>query len=366
VSKETAFHPRLAALTDEWMDLFGYHAPTVVTDTAEEYAAVRETAGLMDFTMLRKVDLDGPGALDLVNSIVGRDVSKLEPGRIAYGPLVDDDGKMVDDCTVMLRAPGHVRFCGANDRDFEIFSAAADGTGVEVREFTDAMPHLCLQGPKSREILQTVADRDLSGATFPYYTFREDVSIAGIPIFMTRLGYTAELGYELWVDRGRALELWDALVEAGAPFGMKLIGMTALDLFRIEGGFIIGGVEYDPSVSPYECGLGWAVSFDKPTVRGRAGLERDRNGTTLRLTSVVLDSGGDDATGAPLSVGGFVTQAVVSPFLGGKTLGLAKVPKELAQAVGTRLTARLGDDDVAGEIVQHPVYDKERVRAKSS
>jgi aminomethyltransferase len=366
VSKETAFHPRLAALTDEWMDLFGYHAPTVVTDTAEEYAAVRETAGLMDFTMLRKVDLDGPGALDLVNSIVGRDVSKLEPGRIAYGPLVDDDGKMVDDCTVMLRAPGHVRFCGANDRDFEIFSAAADGTGVEVREFTDAMPHLCLQGPKSREILQTVADRDLSGATFPYYTFREDVSIAGIPIFMTRLGYTAELGYELWVDRGRALELWDALVEAGAPFGMKLIGMTALDLFRIEGGFIIGGVEYDPSVSPYECGLGWAVSFDKPTVRGRAGLERDRNGTTLRLTSVVLDSGGDDATGAPLSVGGFVTQAVVSPFLGGKTLGLAKVPKELAQAVGTRLTARIGDDDVAGEIVQHPVYDKERVRAKSS
>jgi aminomethyltransferase len=366
VSKETAFHPRLAALTDEWMDLFGYHAPTVVTDTAEEYAAVRETAGLMDFTMLRKVDLDGPGALDLVNSIVGRDVSKLEPGRIAYGPLVDDDGKMVDDCTVMLRAPGHVRFCGANDRDFEIFSAAADGTGVEVREFTDAMPHLCLQGPKSREILQTVADRDLSGATFPYYTFREDVSIAGIPIFMTRLGYTAELGYELWVDRGRALELWDALVEAGAPFGMKLIGMTALDLFRIEGGFIIGGVEYDPSVSPYECGLGWAVSFDKPTVRGRAGLERDRNGTTLRLTSVVLDSGGDDATGAPLSVGGFVTQAVVSPFLGGKTLGLAKVPKELAQAVGTRLTARIGDADVAGEIVQHPVYEKERVRAKSS
>jgi aminomethyltransferase len=366
VSKETAFHPRLAALTDEWMDLFGYYAPTVVTDTAEEYAAVRETAGLMDFTMLRKVDLDGPGALDLVNSIVGRDVSKLEHGRIAYGPLVDEDGKMVDDCTVMLRAPGHVRFCGANDRDFEIFSAAADGTGVEVREFTDAMPHLCLQGPRSREILQTVADRDLAGATFPYYRFREDVSIAGIPIFMTRLGYTAELGYELWVDRGRALELWDALVEAGAPFGMKLIGMTALDLFRIEGGFIIGGVEYDPSVSPYECGLGWAVSFDKPTVRGRAGLERDRNGTTLRLTSVVLDSGGDDATGAPLSVGGFVTQAVVSPFLGGRTLGLAKVPKELAQAVGTRLTARIGDDDVAGEIVQHPVYDKERVRAKSS
>jgi aminomethyltransferase len=370
MSKETAFHPRLAALTDQWMDLFGYFAPTVVTETEAEYRAVRETAGLMDFTMLRKVDLEGPGALELVNSVVARDVSKLRQGRIAYGPLVDEDGKMVDDCTVMLRAPDRIRFCGANDRDYETFSATAAGTGIEVRECTDAMPHLCLQGPKSREILQTVADRDLSAAEFPYYTFREDVSIAGIPVFMTRLGYTAELGYELWVDRDRALELWDAMIEAGTPAGMRVIGMTALDLFRIEGGFIIGGVEYDPAVSPFECGLGWAVAFDKEPLRGRAGLERDRDETTLRLTSVVLDGGGDDASGARLSVDGsevgFVTQAVVSPFLGGKTLGLAKVQRPLASSPGTRVTARVGTDDVSGEIVQHPVYEKERKRAKLS
>ena len=370
MSKETAFHPRLAALTDEWMDLFGYLAPSVVTDTAEEYRAVRETAGLMDFTMLRKVDIDGPGALELVNSVVGRDVSSLGQGRIAYGPLVDEDGKMVDDCTVMLRSPEHIRFCGANDRDYEIFSTAAAGSGIEVREHTDATPHLCLQGPKSREILQPLADQDLSADAFPYYTFREDVSIAGVPVFMTRLGYTAELGYELWVERDRALDLFDALVEAGAPAGMKLIGMTALDLFRIEGGFIIGGIEYDPSVSPFECGLGWAVGFEKEPLRGRAGLERDREGTTLRLTSVVLEDGGDEASGATLSVDGsevgFVTQAVVSPYLGGQTLGLAKVRRELAQAQGTRVTARVGDEDVAGEIAQHPVYEKDRARAKLS
>jgi aminomethyltransferase len=365
-SKETAFHPRLSALTDQWMDLFGYFAPSVVTSVDDEYRAVRETAGLMDFTMLRKVDLDGPGALELVNSVVGRDVSQLRQGRIAYGPLVDEDGKMVDDCTVMPRGDGRVRFCGANDRDFEIFSAKAEGTGIEVRELTDAMPHLCLQGPRSRQILQPLTDQDLSNAAFPYYTFREDVSIAGVPIFMTRLGYTAELGYELWVGRDRALELWDALLEAGEPQGMKVIGMTALDLFRIEGGFIIGGVEYDASVSPYECGLGWAVSFDKAEVRGREGLERDRDGTTLRLASVVLDSGGDDASGAPLSVGGFITQAVVSPYLDGKTLGLAKVPADIARAPGTKLTATIGGEEVAGEIAPHPVYDKERRRAKES
>ena len=93
MSKETAFYPRLQALTDQWMDLFGYLAPLVVTDTLEEYRAVRESAGLMDFTMLRKVDIDGPGALELVNTVVTRDVSQLTPGKIAYGALADEDGK---------------------------------------------------------------------------------------------------------------------------------------------------------------------------------------------------------------------------------------------------------------------------------
>ena len=300
MSKETAFYGKLAEMTDQWMDLFGYHAPLVVTDTLEEYRACREAAALMDFSMLRKVTLDGPGALELVNTIVTRDVSKLTHGQIAYGALCDERGKMVDDCTTMMRSPDSVRFCGANDRDYEIFSAKAAPLGIDVREVTDAIPHLCLQGPKSREILQGLTASDLSNAAFPYYTFREDVEIAGIPVFMTRLGYTAELGYELWVERDRCLELWDALLGAGTPVGMAVIGMVALDLFRIEGGFIIGGIEYDPTVSPYECGLGWSVDLDKGEFQGRDGVARDRDATTLRLTSVVLEAGGDEASGAPL------------------------------------------------------------------
>ncbi len=369
MSKETAFYPRLQEMTDEWMDLFGYWAPTVVTDTQEEYRAVRESAGLMDFTMLRKVDIDGSGALELVDSIVTRDVSKLTPGRIAYGALTDDDGKMVDDCTTMMRAADRVRFCGANDRDYEIFSAAAEGSDIQVREHTDATPHLCLQGPASREILQGLTSSDLSNAAFPYYTFREDVEIAGIPVYMTRLGYTAELGYELWVDRDRAFELWDALLTAGEPAGMRIIGMVALDLFRIEGGFIIGGVEYDATVSPYECGLGWSVELDKGEFQGREALARDQDATQLRLTSVVLESGGDEASGAPLWVDdeevGLVTQSVVSPYLGGRTLGLAKIRKDLKQP-GQNVVAQVGAEQVPGELVTHPVYDKERKRAKES
>jgi aminomethyltransferase len=367
-TKETAFYPRLKELTEEWMDLFGYWAPTVVTHTQEEYRAVRETAGLMDFTMLRKVDIEGEAAQDFVNAIVTRDVSELTQGRIAYGALTDEDGKMIDDCTTMLRAPERIRFCGANDSDYELFSEKAPD-GITVREFTDDMPHLCVQGPASRKILQEIADQDLSNGAFPYYTFREDVRIAGIPVFMTRLGYTAELGYELWVDRNRALELWDALLATGEPHGLKPIGMVALDLFRIEGGFIIGGIEYDPAVSPYECGLGWSVDLDKGEFQGRDALARDKEETKLRLTSVVLERGGDEASGGAIGVDGegvgFVTQAVESPYLGGKTLGLAKIRKDLNKP-GQRIAVQIGEDEVAGEVVEHPVYDKERKRAKES
>ncbi len=370
MSKETAFHPRLAAMTDQWMDLFGYLAPSTVTDTLEEYRAVRDTAGLMDFSMLRKVDLTGPGALALLNSLVTRDLTKVQTGHIAYGALTDEDGKMVDDCTASVFGPDRVRFCGANDRDFEIFSAAAEGSGVEVVHFTDEMPHLCVQGPRAREILQPLADTELSNHAFPYYTFREEVRIAGIPVFMTRLGYTAELGYELWVAEPQALDLFDVLVAAGEPAGMRVIGMNALDLFRIEGGFIIGGIEYDPSVSPYECGLGWAVDLEKGEFQGREALRRDKAETNVRLGSVVLSGGGADASGAPLQVEGgeevgYVTQAIESPFLDGATLGLAKLRRP-HNAAGTKVAATVGGAEVTGEVVSHPVYEPKRQRAKET
>jgi glycine cleavage system aminomethyltransferase T len=149
---------------------------------------------------------------------------------------------------------------------------------------------------------------------------------------------------------------------------MKAIGMAALDLFRIEGGFIIGGIEYDPTVSPYECGLGWSVDLDKGEFQGREALARAREETELRLTSVTLESGGEGASGAPLFVGGeevgLVTQAIESPYLDGKTLGLAKIRQDLREP-GTRVEAKVDGSTVAGEVVRHPVYDAERSRVRS-
>lgn len=370
MSKLTVFHPRLAALTDRWMELFGYAAPAVVSDTLSEYRACRTAAALMDFSMLRKIDLNGPGAQSLVGSVVCRDVAALPTGAIAYGALADDTGAMVDDCIVMVRSPERIRFCGASDEDVRIFQAAAEGTQVTVSERTEQLAHLCLQGPASREILQGMTGADLSNLAFPYYSFRDGVELAGIPVFMTRLGYTAELGYELWVKRPAALELWDALVAAGTPAGMRVLGMDALDLLRIEGGFIVGGVEYGGgrSVSPFECGLGWSVSFDKGEFRGRSALLAGRDGITRRLVSVTLTSGGAEASGAALAtpdgaLAGLITQAIVSPHLNGATLGLAQVERGSATP-GTALVATVGGRTIEAEVVPHPVYDPQRRRAK--
>ena len=366
-SKETLFYSRLKPMTDQWMDLFGYWAPLLVTDPLDEYRAVRERAGVMDFGMLRKYDIDGPGALEAVNGVVARDLSKLRIGQIAYGPLCNDQGKMVDDCTVGVRAPEHIRACGANDKDKGFFERAAAGTPITVREFTDEVGHLCVQGPLSREWLQSLTDADLSRAAFPYYTFLEEATIAGIRVFMTRLGYTAELGYELWAPGERALELWDRLLEALVPRGLRVVGMAALDLLRIEGGFIIGGIEYDEAVSPYECGLGWAVDLDKGAFQGRAALTRDRVEAPMRLMSVTLDSGGEAATNAPILLDGSrigsVTQAIRSPLLGGATLGLAKVEQAHARP-GTRISATVEAREVAGRLGRQKVYDPERRRVR--
>lgn len=368
MSKETAFYARLSALTNEWMDLFGYLAPRVVTETGAEYRAVREHAGLMDFSMLRKVDLDGAGALDLVNGVVSRDVSTLPPGRIAYSALTDDRGKMVDDCTISVLDPSHVRFCGASDQDYAYFAARASGTAVTVRERTDEVQHLCVQGPRSREILQPLLDRDISATALPYYHFLSEVRCAGIPAFLTRLGYTAELGYELWVGAEDAVALFDAIVAAGRPAGLEVIGMDALDLLRIEGGFIIGGVEYDAETSPYECGLGWTVELAKPDFQGRDALADGAEAAPYRLCSVVLTDGGPAASGAILTAEegvsvGLVTQAIASPYLGGRTLGLAKLRRPYHR-VGTVLHAHVEGSEVAVEVVRHPVYDPERRRAR--
>ena len=362
------FAPRYFDRVEEFMDVYGYAAPVWVSDPESEYNAVRGAAGAIDFSMLYKFDLTGPGALELVDSVVTRDVASLAPDRIAYGAIVDSSGRMVDDCTVSILASEIVRVVGGNPADGAVLTAAADGTEVEVKARREELAHLCVQGPRSREILAALTDEGVSNEAFPYYTHR-DITVAGIAAHVNRMGFTAELGYELFVPRERALELWDAVFEAGEPLGLMPFGGAALMMLRIEAGMVMGdGLEYDSTVSPFECGLGWAVDFGKQNLRAREALTDLRESAPTRLVSLVMERGGDAATGARLSHRGVdvghITMSVLSPLLGGRTLGLARVATPQG-ITGTRLIATVGDEEIEAEVVPTPVFDPERTHVRS-
>jgi len=246
----------------------------------------------------------------------------------------------------------------------------AEENGLVAVERRDHLAHLNVQGPRSREILSGLTSEDVTNEGFPYYTFREPMTVAGIEdVFVTRMGFTAELGYELFVPVERAVDMYDALMEAGEPWGLRPVGVAAIMMIRIEAGMVMGdGLEYDRTVSPWECGLGWAVDLDKGDFRGKDAVIRLKDERPARLVSVVLEGGGDAATGAPLSADGDevgrITMAVSSPYLEGRTLGLAKVHRNAASP-GTRVSARIDGEDVPGELASTPVYDPERKRVKS-
>jgi len=365
--KPTPFSPRFADEVSEWVDGFGYAAPLAVSTSEAEYKAVREAVGALDFSMLYKVDVEGKGALELVNSLVTRDLRSLAPGRVAYGAVVDEDGMMVDDVTSIVFSPEFVRVTGGTARLEELLRELG-GVGIRVSQRREEIGHLCLQGPRSREVLAAVTDDDLSNEAFPYYTYKPRVELAGVPVHLNRLGFTAELGYEIWVDVEHALGVWDALFAVGEPVGLIPVGAIAVMMLRIEAGLIMGdGLEYDSTVSPFECGLGWTIDFEKGPFQGREALLALKESAPTQLVTIRLPTGGDTASGAPLELAGKrvgqVTMSMPSPYTG-DTLGLARVTREHA-VVGTRPVAVIDDGSIEGEIVRMPVYDPDRIRVRS-
>ena len=370
--EDTPFVPRLRELgATEWIEAVGRKSPAFVTSPEEEYSAVREACGAMDLSFIHKTDVRGPNALDIANAVVARDLKRLPEGRIAYTVVVDERGMMIDDVTVYVFSPDYVRICGGTTTVPELLEQRATGTETEVvLGLRDTIAHLCVQGPRSRELLEPLTPADVSNEAFPYYTFRPQLEVAGIPTHVNRMGYTAELGYELWVPAERALELWDAIFETGGPLGIKAVGSTAIMMIRIEAGLMIGdGIDYDDTVSPWECCLGWSVDLDKEDdFIGRDALGPLRDSAPQRTVTVRLDDGGPEAFFAPLERNGSsigrVNMSMPSPLLG-STLGLARVRREEA-VVGNQVTAKLDDGRVvAGEILDTPVYDPERTRVRS-
>lgn len=296
---ETPFHPRTAELNQarRWRKWSGFFiADSYFPAHDLEYHAIRFSAALFDVTPMCKYRVSGPDAARLVNRVITRRVDRIKPMRAIYTPWCDHDGRVLDDGTVALLADGSY-FWTAAEPQHGWLDAASEGLNVTIEDLTERLCALSLQGPCSRDVLSSAVGRDMSD--LPFFG-RADVTIGGVPVSISRTGYSGDLGYELWIPFEQALPVWDALIKAGENYTLRVAGMEALDVARLEAGLIMAGVDYHsgrtarhPSlaVSPYEIGMDRLVDLDKPAFIGKRALmdEVAAGGPANRLVGLELD-----------------------------------------------------------------------------
>jgi aminomethyltransferase len=397
VSIGTAFHPRTASLNRkmQWREWSGYFAASLYADAVDiEYNAIREAAALIDVTPLFKYLVTGPDSMRLIDRVITRDATKLQVGQVFYTCWCDENGKVVDDGTVSRLDETTYRWTAA-DPSLRWFRMNASGLDVQIEEISERLAALALQGPLAREVLEAATEEEL--ADLKYFR-RRGSRIQGMPVDVTRTGYTGDLGYELWVDADRAVDLWDAVMETGAPYGIRPAGMLALDVVRVEAGLILLDVDYtssrhamipEQSYSPFELGiLGHLTRFDKADYVGKVALEEEQaaSGPARRLVGLEVGWAGIEELYAsqdlppvlsahtsreavPVYSGrrqvGKATSNAWSPILK-KAIALALVSKEFAED-GTDLfvewTVEARRGRVPARVVPLPFFDPPRKRA---
>lgn len=296
--RTTPFHPRTSELCTSfaWKEWAGYAAVCHYTPHSEaEVFAVRSTAGLLDVTPLFKYDVRGPDAGAFLAHVWTRDIRTIGVGRVVYSAMCDEHGWMLDDGTVARLGPDHFR-CTSSEPWLGWFLQHARGFDVQIEETTDSICGLALQGPRARAILKGITEFDMDRMRF----FRvRKTTVGGVPAWVQRTGYTGDLGYEVFCTNEHALQLYDAIREAGVPHGMSPMGLDALDVARIEAGFVLQGVDYITAKSclidglkstPDDAGLGWTVDLDREPFVGSAAIAAERErGSAWDLVGLEID-----------------------------------------------------------------------------
>lgn len=293
----TPFYSRLQKLDtlNTWHEWKGYSSADALYCAETEYFAIRNATGVFDLTPMTKYRITGPDALDYLDRLVTRDMRKIKPGRVAYAVWCNDQGQVIDDGTIFHLREGEYRLC-SQERHFAWLTAAAIGFDVSIVVETAEIAALAVQGPTSFSVLSRMGLEGL-GDLKPFGMMHFEFE--GAELLVSRTGYTGDLGYEVWIAAEKAEALWDALFDAGKLHGIRPIGTSALDLARIEAGYLAAFEDFLPadttvrtgrSRSPFELGLDWLVDFKKPNFNGRRALaEEKRNGSTWRLVKLDIE-----------------------------------------------------------------------------
>jgi aminomethyltransferase len=333
----TPFHQRTFPLCESlnYREWSGYYTVSAYeTHHEHEYNAIRNAAALIDISPLFKYRVTGRDATRLVDRIITRDMRKVAVGQVVYTPWCDEQGKVIDDGTVSRLEENVYRWTAA-DPSLRWFTQNGAGLDVQIEDISESVAALALQGPTSGRLLKTVVEgTDIGG--LKYFRVTRG-TIAGVPVEISRTGYTGDLGYEIWVDTDQALRVWDALVDRGRPFEIKPSGMLALDIARIEAGLLLIDVDFNSSkkalvdeqkYSPFEMGLDRLVNLDKDRFIGRQALIKEaKQGAARRIVGVEIDwtevERRFEDVGLPPSVSPIASRVAVPVYGNGNQIGKA-------------------------------------------
>ncbi len=388
----TPFHPRTFALCESlnYRDWAGYYTVSAYEAHHEhEYNAIRNAAALIDVTPLFKYLITGRDALRLVDRVVARDMRKVGIGQVVYTQWCDERGKVIDDGTVSRLGEQTYRWTAA-DPNLRWFHQNALGLDLTIEDISERMAALALQGPTAAALLRAVADAEIDSLKYFRVTSGR---IAGVPVDISRTGYTGDLGYEIWIAWDQALRVWDALMDRGRGFDLQPAGMLALDVARIEAGLLLIEVDFfsakkaliaDQKYSPFEMGLGRLVHVEKNRFVGQAALrDEQRRGPARQVVGLDIDWPAVErlyeAVGLPPQAPAIASRVAVPVYRDGRQVGRASsttwspVLKKLIAlatiardhyAMGTRLemevTVEAVRHRVGATVVKTPFFDPPR------
>jgi aminomethyltransferase len=369
----TAFDDVQREAGASWTDWEGWAWAADFGDPVAEHQATRTACNIWDESPLRKWDMRGPDALALADVLFTNDMAALEIGQVRYGAMCDEQGKMIMDGTIFHVAEGHCFSITSYDSDLDWFKQVASDRGfdVEIEDITAKFPHLQVQGPLAREVLGPITEgADVN--TLRYFRFiSEGVTVGGVPIWLSRTGYSGELGFELYCKPEDASELWNAVVRAGEPHGLRPIGLSAIETLRIESGLLFPDIDYYPhQTDPFEVRLDNVIKLETDNdFIGRDALRQiAAQGTPRLLTTLRIEGGEVPEYGAAVTAegrdAGIVRSPCKSPTFDDAVIAMAAIDRELAQD-GQRVEVALGDGTVGATVAPFPLYDTTKRRPRS-
>ncbi|WP_282157280.1 DUF1989 domain-containing protein [Shimia thalassica] len=381
MTRESAFHANFAEMTQDFVEYNGFWLPNSFpqTDAVESYWACREGVVAVDLSALRKFEITGPDAEALMNWVLTRNVEKLGIGQVVYSAMCYPHGGMIDDGTLFRLGEQNFRWIGGSDEGgvWMREEAARLGLNVMIRASTDQMHNLAVQGPKSRELITSIFwtpphQTDLQEMGWFRFTPARLGGAEGIPVVISRTGYTGELGYEVFCHPKDGDAIFKAIWEAGLPLGIKPMGLAGLDLVRIEAGLVFAGYDFSDQTDPFEAGVGFTVPLKSKTADfvGRDALIRRKEAPARKFVGLEVDGQDPIAHGDCVRIGraqiGEVCSAMRSPRTG-QWIALARLDVAHA-AEGTEVEVGRLDGHIKrleARVAAFPHYDPKKERPRS-